>query len=113
MPGAVSTLTAKALVIHDQNDKDVRIESGLSVARSWPDARFKRTFGLGHRKILRDEHVIAATVDFLTNRVEFALPPQRDEWSAFPGPAPIYSTGTVVWPEELYPQATTASAVAA
>ena len=90
MPDAVSTLTAKALVIHDQNDREVRIESGLSVARSWPDARFKRTFGLGHRKILRDEHVITATVDFLTNRVAFAPPPQRDEWSAFPGPAPIY-----------------------
>jgi pimeloyl-ACP methyl ester carboxylesterase len=90
MPGAVAALTAKALVIHDQDDKDVRIESGLCVARSWPDARFKRTFGLGHRKILRDQHVIAATADFLANRVVFSLPPQVDEWSAFPGPAPIY-----------------------
>ena len=90
MPGAVSALTAKALVIHDQNDKDVRIESGLCVARSWPDARFKRTHGLGHRKILRDQNVIMATADFLANRVEFLPPPQVDEWSAFPGPAPIY-----------------------
>ena len=90
MPGAVAALTAKALVIHDQDDKDVRIESGLTVARSWPDARFKRTDGLGHRKILRDRNVIAATADFLTNRVEFMPPPQLDEWSAFPGPAPLY-----------------------
>ena len=90
MPGAVSTLTAKALVIHDQNDRDVRIESGLTVARSWPDARFKRTHRLGHRKILRDEGSIAATVDFLADRVEFLPPPQVDEWAAFPGPAPIY-----------------------
>ncbi len=90
MPGAVAALTAKALVIHDQDDKEVRIESGLCVARSWPDARFKRTYGLGHRKILRDENVIAATADFLANRVEFLPPPQVDEWSAFPGPAPIY-----------------------
>ena len=90
MPGAVAALTAKALVIHDQDDKDVRIESGLCVARSWPDARFKRTYGLGHRKILRDQNVIAATADFLANRVEFLPPPQVDEWSAFPGPAPIY-----------------------
>ena len=90
MPGAVAALTAKALVIHDQDDKDVRIESGLCVARSWPDARFKRTYGLGHRKILRDANVIAATTDFLANRVEFLPPPQVDEWSAFPGPAPIY-----------------------
>ena len=90
MPGAVGALTAKALVIHDQDDKEVRIESGLCVARSWPDARFKRTYGLGHRKILRDENVIAATADFLANRVEFLPPPPVDEWSAFPGPAPIY-----------------------
>ncbi len=90
MPGAVAALTAKALVIHDQNDKDVRIESGLTVARSWPDARFKRTFGLGHSRILRDQTVVAATVDFMTNRVEFQLPPQIDECNAFPGPAPLY-----------------------
>ena len=75
----VAALTAKALVIHDQDDKDVRIESGLCVARSWPDARFKRTYGLGHRKILRDQNVIAATADFLANRVEFLPPPQVDE----------------------------------
>ena len=90
MPGAVSDLTAKALVIHDQNDKDVRIESGLTVARSWPDARFKRTYGLGHRKVLRDQSVIAATADFLADRVAFLPPPQADEWTAFPGPAPLY-----------------------
>ena len=90
MPGAVAAMTAKALVIHDQNDKDVRIESGLTVARSWPDARFKRTYGLGHRKILRDQSVIGATADFLADRVEFLPPPQANEWTAFPGPAPLY-----------------------
>ncbi len=90
MPDAVSHLTAKALVIHDQNDKDVRIENGLTVARSWPDARFKRTHGLGHRKILRDQSVIAATADFLADRVEFLPPPPINEWAAFPGPAPLY-----------------------
>ena len=90
MPDAVSDLKAKALVIHDQNDKDVRIESGLTVARSWPDARFKRTYGLGHRKILRDQSVIAATADFLADRVQFLPPPPIDEWTAFPGPAPLY-----------------------
>ena len=89
MPGAVAALNAKLLVIHDQNDRDVRIESGLCVARSWPDARFKRTHGLGHRKILRDKNVVAASVDFLTDRVEFLLPPRVDERSAFPGPAPL------------------------
>ena len=81
MPHAAESLKPKALVIHDQNDRDVRIESGLAVARAWPDARFKRTFGLGHRKVLRDAGVIAATVDFLKDRVQFSLPPEADQWS--------------------------------
>ena len=81
MPHAAESLTAKALVIHDQQDRDVRIESGLAVARAWPDARFKRTFGLGHRKVLRDAGVINASVDFLQDRVQFSLPPEVDQWS--------------------------------
>ncbi len=94
MPRAVESMTAKTLVIHDANDRDVRIESGLAVARAWPDARFKRTFGLGHRKVLRDKSVITATVDFLQDRVTFSMPPEVDQWSlAFapqPGVAALY-----------------------
>lgn len=94
MPQAAAALRAKALVIHDQHDHDVRIESGLAVARAWPDARFKRTFGLGHRKVLRDPGVINATVDFLLDRVQFSLPPEVDQWSlafsAQPGAAALF-----------------------
>ena len=94
MPRAVESMTAKTLVIHDSNDRDVRIESGLAVARAWPDARFKRTFGLGHRKVLRDIGVVNATVDFLQDRVTFSLPPEIDQWSlafaAQPGVASLY-----------------------
>lgn len=81
MPHAAAKMNAKTLVIHDQDDRDVRIESGLAVARAWPDARFKRTFGLGHRKLLRAPAVITATVDFLQDRVQFSLPPAVDQWS--------------------------------
>ncbi len=94
MPRAVQALTARALIIHDQNDTDVRIENGLAVARAWPDARFKRTFGLGHRRVLRDRAVISASVDFLQDRVHFSRPPEVDQWSlAFApqhGVAPIF-----------------------
>lgn len=94
MPHAAASLASPALVIHDQNDRDVRIESGLEVARAWPGARFKRTFNLGHHRILRDPAVIAATVDFLLDRVEFSSPPHRDEWSlafaSLSGNAPLY-----------------------
>lgn len=90
MPQAVANLAAKALVIHDVGDRDVSIESGLTVARSWPDARFKRTAGLGHRRILKSAEVIHDTVDFLTGQVIFSPPPVADEWQAFPGPAPLF-----------------------
>jgi pimeloyl-ACP methyl ester carboxylesterase len=94
MPRAAQALTARALIIHDQNDTDVRIENGLAVARAWPDARFKRTFGLGHRRVLRDRAVISASVDFLQDRVHFSRPPEVDQWSlAFApqhGVAPIF-----------------------
>jgi pimeloyl-ACP methyl ester carboxylesterase len=94
MPHAAASMKAKALIIHDQNDRDVRIESGLAVARAWPDARFKRTFGLGHQKVLRDQGVINATVDFLQDRVQFSLPPEQDQWSlafaAQPGVAALF-----------------------
>ncbi len=94
MPRAAQALTARALIIHDQNDTEVRIENGLAVARAWPDARFKRTFGLGHRRVLRDRAVISASVDFLQDRVHFSRPPEVDQWSlAFApqhGVAPIF-----------------------
>lgn len=90
LPGAVASLEAPALVIHDENDADVRVSAGLSVARAWPDARFVRTTGLGHTAILRDPGVVRDTIDFLHGEVDFPHPPARGEGSAFAGPAPLY-----------------------
>ena len=60
----------------------------------WPDARFKRTVGLGHRTLLHDNNVINATVDFLQDRVTFSHPPEIDQWSlvlaAQPGVTALY-----------------------
>lgn len=89
LPRAVAGLAAPALVIHDEGDADVPIASGLAVARAWPGARFLRTAGLGHNAILRDAGVARDAIDFLKGEVRFAPPPARDEWSAFPGPAPL------------------------
>ena len=89
LPGAVAQLRQKALVIHDAQDTEVAVEDGLAVARAWPDARFMRTDGLGHRRLLRERAVILAAVDFLADRVAFALPP-GDESSALPRPAALY-----------------------
>jgi pimeloyl-ACP methyl ester carboxylesterase len=90
LPGSVATLAAPALVIHDEDDADVRWSSGLAIARAWPDARFVRTRGLGHTAILRDAGVVRDSVDFLKSEVVFPRPPERGEWSAFPGPAPLF-----------------------
>ena len=89
LPAAVAQLRSKALVIHDDKDREVAIEDGLAVARAWPDARFKRTEGLGHKKLLRDQQVIDAAVDFIADRAVFSLPPPGDESSA-PWPARLY-----------------------
>lgn len=89
LPGAVAQLTAKALVIHDEHDAEVQIEDGLAIARAWPDARFKRTLGLGHSRILREPEVINAAVDFLAGRTTFPRPPEP-ELPALPRPAPLY-----------------------
>jgi pimeloyl-ACP methyl ester carboxylesterase len=90
MPHAVADLQAAALVIHDAGDSDVTIESGLAVARSWPNASFKRTQGLGHRRILKSPAVVQDTIDFLTDQVRYSPPPSVDEWQSFPGPAPLF-----------------------
>jgi pimeloyl-ACP methyl ester carboxylesterase len=94
MPQAVQGIRAACLFIHDDDDRDVSIDSGLTVARAWEGARFKRTFGLGHVRILRDAHTIGAAIDFLTGRVEFAHPPDANEWSrafaSLSGNAPLY-----------------------
>jgi pimeloyl-ACP methyl ester carboxylesterase len=54
-----------ALVIHDSSDRYVPFDQGVLVASAWPGARLKNTEGLGHIRILRDQAVIAAAVEFL------------------------------------------------
>lgn len=53
------------LVIHDEDDREVPVQAGEIVARSWPGAELVRTRGLGHRRILRDASVIDRTIDFV------------------------------------------------
>ena len=53
------------LVIHDRTDREVSFEHGARLAATWPKAQLRETDGLGHRKILRDPDVLAATVEFV------------------------------------------------
>lgn len=52
-------LTVPALIVHDLDDVEVPYREGQLLAHSWPGSRLVTTAGLGHRRILRDERVIA------------------------------------------------------
>lgn len=62
----VKALSNEALVIHDEDDTDLGWQCGKNVADAWPNAKFIKTSGLGHRRIIRDPGVIKTTVDFIT-----------------------------------------------
>ncbi|HEX5636721.1 MAG TPA: alpha/beta hydrolase, partial [Gammaproteobacteria bacterium] len=54
----VRDINMPALVIHDEDDVDIDWQDGETVAQSWNNARFIKTSGLGHRRILRDRPTI-------------------------------------------------------
>lgn len=54
-----------ALVVHDVDDREVPFAHGTAVAAAWPGARLVETSGLGHRRLLRDEAVIAQVAAFV------------------------------------------------
>ena len=58
-------LGARALVIHDRADKVVPWKQGEQFARHWAGARLISTEGLGHRRILADDAVAQAAVNFI------------------------------------------------
>jgi pimeloyl-ACP methyl ester carboxylesterase len=62
----VRDLTVPALVIHDTDDNSVPWQQGEMIAAAWPGARFMKTQGLGHGRILRDRDIVEAAVAFLS-----------------------------------------------
>ena len=62
----VKRLNNKALIIHDENDDDVPVQSGQVIAKAWADSLYIQTQGLGHRRILRDPDVVKSVTDFIT-----------------------------------------------
>ena len=61
----VRELEVPALIIHDENDHSVPWQQGKIIANAWPGARFMKTTGLGHGRILRNQGVVDAAVDFI------------------------------------------------
>lgn len=56
-----------ALVIHDENDTEVPVQSTRSLAAVWPQAEVWITQGLGHVRVLRSEVVAQRVAEYLVN----------------------------------------------
>jgi pimeloyl-ACP methyl ester carboxylesterase len=65
------------LLIHDTDDPQTRYADSEKIAASWPGARLVTTTGLGHRRILRSDVVIAEAVPFIDD---------AQGWSGAPAP---------------------------
>ncbi|HEU4645323.1 MAG TPA: alpha/beta fold hydrolase [Burkholderiales bacterium] len=78
-------LRAEALVIHDRRDLQVPWQQGAALARHWPGARLMSTRGLGHGRILENDAVARAAVDFIAGRSAVAQP----ALPSLPNPAPL------------------------
>jgi pimeloyl-ACP methyl ester carboxylesterase len=70
---------APLLVIHDRDDREVPYANGAAIASHAPDGRLHTTRGLGHRRIVRDLHVIQTSVNFV---LDFPTQRNSSEWSA-------------------------------
>jgi pimeloyl-ACP methyl ester carboxylesterase len=63
--GAAPLQTARMLLLHDPNDREVRFEDSERIARVWPRARVQPVPGSGHVRMLRDADVIRRVVEFV------------------------------------------------
>ncbi len=66
VPHHAPYLHQPALFIHSTDDPVIAIEDSLASASAWPGARHLRVEGLGHKRILADQAVVAATIKFVT-----------------------------------------------
>lgn len=55
------------LLVHDEDDREVPLLHSLELMKAYPKARLLRTTGLGHNRVLKDDHVIQQTVRFIAD----------------------------------------------
>jgi hypothetical protein len=55
------------LLVHDVDDKDVSIIQAEELIKAYPKGRLLKTQGLGHNRVLKDDAVISACLDFIRN----------------------------------------------
>lgn len=61
----ITQISSKGLLIHDENDRLIPLESSKKIANVWKDSYFLQTCNLGHQKILQNRQVIQKIVDHL------------------------------------------------
>jgi len=55
----------RLLIVQDEDDKEVILRHATELKAAYPSAELLQTSGLGHTRILRDEKVIARSIDFI------------------------------------------------
>jgi pimeloyl-ACP methyl ester carboxylesterase len=78
------SMRAPLLLIHDSDDREIDLDNGVRLASLWRGSRLEVTSGLGHRRILREERVVARAVEFLA-------PDGADAHAEMVGTAPVSS----------------------
>ncbi|MTI22199.1 alpha/beta hydrolase [Fulvivirga sp. RKSG066] len=58
------------LLIHDEDDREVTIENPYVILNKYPQSKLMTTKGLGHTRILKDEAVIDACLQFTEKKKE-------------------------------------------
>jgi len=61
---SASKLNIPTLIIHDENDRDVPVSCAEHIHKHHKNSTLMITKGLGHNKILGDEHVINSIINF-------------------------------------------------
>jgi pimeloyl-ACP methyl ester carboxylesterase len=70
----VAQLDCPALILHSADDREVDLREAEALHQAWRGSRLRRLEGLGHRRILRDEAVLAEAVAFAIGSAEALSP---------------------------------------
>ncbi|MBV8657413.1 MAG: alpha/beta fold hydrolase [Burkholderiales bacterium] len=60
-----ASVTQPGLVIHDLEDREIPFSMAEAISEAWTGAQLMTTTGLGHRRILADEQVVGAALDYV------------------------------------------------
>lgn len=62
-----ASLKSRAMIIHDEADKEVPFSSAQEIKLHWQVAQLVKTQGLGHRRILKSPEVIEQVMSFISD----------------------------------------------